>query len=148
MDSVYTGLDSQGMATVQIQLTGGRLVIFVAVDELIAFFPDCHGVLKDAIDMFAALDAKNNLPDSFAMPSLSTVYLKTGDVVYCPLGFVCFEKTISELGLTVRTVHVMPNRTVPAANHVKLFHDHQNINTHAAQTGHICYLPLIYGLQD
>ena len=103
MDSTYTGLESQGLGTVQIQLSGGRLAIFVAVDDLLNFFPECKGNLKMAVDLFSALETKGDLPDTFALPSLCCIYARTGDLVYCPCGFVCFEKSITEMCLAVRT---------------------------------------------
>ena len=102
MDKVYCGLESQGLPTVQIQVSGGRLAIFVPVDELISYFPESHGSLKTCVDLFQALDVKQNMPDSFALPSLSAIYMKTGDVAYVPAGFTVFEKAITETNLSVR----------------------------------------------
>lgn len=103
MDTCYSGLDSQGLSTLHIQISGGRLAIFAATDEILSYFPECNGCLKDAINMFASLDVKQEMPDSFSMPSFCAIYAKTGDVVYCPCGYVCVEKAISETGLMARS---------------------------------------------
>ena len=38
VDTVYSGLESQGLCTIQGQVSGGRLVVLAAVDELLSFF--------------------------------------------------------------------------------------------------------------
>ena len=44
------------------------------------------------------------IPDAFALPSLSAAYLKTGDCVYMPAGFVSVEKTLGENSVILRRV--------------------------------------------
>ena len=101
VETVYTGLDSQGLATLHAQVSGGRLLVLAAVDEVLAYFPAAKRCLKTALDMLAKLPAKE-LPDSFAMPSLCAQYIRTGDVVYCPCGFVAVEKCIQDTSVAVR----------------------------------------------
>ena len=45
-----------------------------------------------------------DIPDAFALPSLCVAYLKTGDVLYMPPGFVSIEKTLSEHSVVLRRV--------------------------------------------
>ena len=101
VDTVYSGLESQGLCTIHAQVSGGRLMVLAAVDELLSFFPSANKCLKTALEMFGKLHAKD-LPDSFAMPSLCAVYLKTGDILFCPCGFVSVEKGIQDTSIAVR----------------------------------------------
>ena len=103
VDTVYSGLESQGLCTIQGQVSGGRLVVLAAVDELLSFFPSANKCLKTALDMFGKLHSKD-LPDTFAMPSLSAVHLRTGDILFCPCGYVSVEKGISDTSVAVRSL--------------------------------------------
>ena len=102
-EAVYQGLESQGIGTVRVQLSGGRLAIFALADEVLSYFHDtCGNNLQKALEELRSLEPKD-LPDAFGMPSLSVAHIRTGDFVYCPCGYVCCEKTISDVGLAVRT---------------------------------------------
>jgi len=102
-EAVYQGLESQGIGTLRVQLSGGRLAVFALADEVLSYFGDsCGNSLQKALEEFCSLEPKD-LPDSFGMPSLSVAHIRTGDFVYCPCGYVCCEKTISDVGLAVRT---------------------------------------------
>ena len=101
VDTVNSGLEAQGLCTVQVQVSGGRLLILASVDEMLSFFSAAKGSLKASIDMMMKLSAKD-LPDAFAMPSLSAVYLRTGDVIYIPCGYVAIEKSIADTSITLR----------------------------------------------
>lgn len=102
VDSVHSGLESQGLATIQVQVSGGRLMVMAAVEEVLSFFSDARRCLKTALEMLSKLSSKD-LPDSFEMPSLAAVYVKTGDILYVPCGFVSVEKCISDTSIAIRT---------------------------------------------
>ena len=103
VDSVYAGLESQGLCTIHGQVSGGRLMVLAAVDELLSFFPSANKCLKTALDKFGKLHAKD-LPDNFAMPSLCAVYLRTGDILFCPCGYVSVEKGIQDTSMALRSL--------------------------------------------
>lgn len=105
VETVYTGLDSQGLATLHAQVSGGRLVVLAAVDEVLAYFPAAKRCLKTALDMLTKLSVKE-LPDAFGMPSLCAQYIRTGDVIYCPCGYVAVEKCIQDTSVAVRLVRL------------------------------------------
>lgn len=52
VDTVYTGLESQGLCSVRAQIQGGRLIVVAAVDELLAYFQETR--IKCAIDRHVA----------------------------------------------------------------------------------------------
>ena len=100
-DTLYSGLDAQGLCTISAQLSGGRLCVRVLADELLSVYGKSS--LKDAISDLEATPV-GSLPDSFTCPSLSMEYLRTGDICYVPAGYVAVEKSInSEASIAVRT---------------------------------------------
>ena len=101
VESVYAGLDSQGLSTLRVQLGGARLSLYASVTDLLAYFPEANGSVKDALGLLQQMSA-SELPDSFAFPSLTAVHAKTGDVVFVPPGFVCIEKAIVETSIAAR----------------------------------------------
>lgn len=101
-DTVFDGLESQGMSTLKLQLFGSRLVIAADIEEVLSFFPECQGNIKSAIDKFKALTVEE-LPDSFSMPSLCAMHVRVGDMVFCPYGYLTCEKAISDASVCVRT---------------------------------------------
>ena len=64
--------------------------------------PRIPRIAETCVDLFQALHMKQNMPDSFALPSLSAIYMKTGDVAYVPAGYMVFEKAITETNLSIR----------------------------------------------
>ena len=42
------------------------------------------------------------VPDTFSLPSLSAVYLKTGDCIIIPMGFLVLEKALNEVTITLK----------------------------------------------
>eukprot|EP00434_Breviolum_minutum_P009285 symbB.v1.2.008182.t1/scaffold450.1/size202773/1 len=117
VETVYTGLDSQGLATLHAQVSGGRLVVLAAVDEVLAYFPAAKRCLKTALDMLTKLSVKE-LPDAFGMPSLCAQYIRTGDVIYCPCGYVAVEKCIQDTSVAAvdeaATAEVSATHEAPA----------------------------------
>ena len=102
VDTVYCGLESQGLCTLKLQLTGSRIVLAMSVEELVGYFPECNGSIQRAIELMKDL-TQNDLPDHFSMPSFTAMHVRTGDIVFVPCGFVAFEKAISDISLSVRT---------------------------------------------
>lgn len=79
--------------------------MLAAVDEVLAYFPAAKRCLKTALDMLTKLSVKE-LPDAFGMPSLCAQYIRTGDVIYCPCGYVAVEKCIQDTSVAVRLVRL------------------------------------------
>lgn len=75
-ESVYTGLDSQGLATMRLQVSGGRLIALVSTQDMLDFFGGSS--ISAALEKFKQMNAKESIPDAFALPSLCSAYLKTG----------------------------------------------------------------------
>lgn len=78
-ESVYAGLESQGLSTVRLQVCGGRLVALMSVQDLLDYFGGSS--ISAALEKFKQLHAKESIPDSFALPTLSAAYIKTGQTL-------------------------------------------------------------------
>ena len=98
-NTTYCGLESQGLGTIRVQLSGGRLILLALVEEVLAFYGESS--IKAAVDQLASTDLKE-LPDQWAVPSLCAEYLKTGDFMYCPPGHICVEKALSDVSISIR----------------------------------------------
>lgn len=96
--SSNAGVESQGIGTVTILVQGGKLCILADVSETMAFFG--MEAVGETIQKFTEL---KEVPDTFALPSLSAVYLKTGDALVLPWGFLCVEKNLNELTVSLKT---------------------------------------------
>lgn len=83
--SSNAGVESQGIGTVTILVQGGKLCILADVSETMAFFG--MEAVGETIQKFTEL---KEVPDTFALPSLSAVYLKTGD--WCFHGAFCASR--------------------------------------------------------
>lgn len=57
----------------------------------------------EAKTQFAAMDV-SNIPDALALPSLFAGYVKTGDILYIPLGSIIVEKSINDCSTGIRQV--------------------------------------------
>ena len=98
-DTSSSGLDSQGLGTLRLQVQGGRLVAMAHVSELMHYFR------KDSLPEVLAEFQKitdDEVPDSWEVPSFSCDYVKTGDVTYTPPGFLMAEKCITDASVSVK----------------------------------------------
>lgn len=86
-------------------------MVMASVSDVLAYYSSAKRCLKTALDMMAKMNVKD-MPDSFEMPSLVAIYVKTGDVMYVPCGFISVEKCISDTSIAVRTVLRVAGRSV------------------------------------
>ena len=94
------GIESAGLCTLQVQMSGGKLMITVSASEIMNHFQTRS--VKTAVERLAAIDCVNELPDAWVAPSLSAEYIRTGDIVYVPAGFVSIDKAVSDSSMTLR----------------------------------------------
>lgn len=78
-ESVYAGLESQGLSTLRLQVSGGRLVALMSIQDLLDYFGGSS--ISAALEKFKHLNAKESIPDSFALPTLCAAYIKTGQTL-------------------------------------------------------------------
>ena len=105
-NTVYTGLESQGVCTCRLQLQGQRMVALVSPREVCDFYKT--RLVNDGIKQFCQLDGDSGpdaVPDCWAMPTLSFEFVRTGDLVFCPAGMIVVEKAV-ETSISVRQDHV------------------------------------------
>ena len=48
-----------------------------------------------------SLQAKD-FPEYAQLPSMAAIFLRTGDALYVPPGFIMLEKTVNDLGIAMR----------------------------------------------
>lgn len=100
--TVYSGLESQGLCSVRLQLQGQRLVAMVSTNELRDHFKT-RGV-RDCLQLFQKMngdDSSVEIPDVWSMPNLSFHFVCTGDVVFIPAGMLIVEKA-AETSVSLR----------------------------------------------
>ena len=101
-NTVYMGLESQGLCTARLQLQGQRMVALASCREICDFYQT--RLVNDALGKFSQMngdDGPDAVPDCWSMPHLSFEFVKTGDLVFCPAGMVVVEKAI-ESSISVR----------------------------------------------
>lgn len=94
------GIESAGLCTLQAQMSGGKLMITVAATEIMSHFQTKS--VKSALERLAAIESTDDLPDAWVAPSLAAEYVRTGDIVYVPAGFLTVDKAISDASITLR----------------------------------------------
>ena len=101
-NTVYMGLESQGLCTCRLQLQGQRLVALASAREVCDLYKTRS--VNEAIKKFSQLDGdagEDAVPDCWVMPNLCFHFVTTGDIIFCPAGMVVIEKAI-DTSISVR----------------------------------------------
>lgn len=98
--SVSSGLEAGGFQSLRMQVQGGRLVALADARELCHYYRE--NSMEKVLDNFGKMNL-DNCPDAWEVPSLSFEYLKTGDLLYTPPGFMIWEKFICDTSVALRT---------------------------------------------
>ena len=97
--TTYNGIDAQALPTIRLQVTGGNMLIACSALEASTFWRTES--LQDIRRHMQALQAKD-VPDELAMPSLGAVFLRTGDVLVLPGGYLLLEKAVHDTDVALR----------------------------------------------
>ncbi len=98
-DNVFAGMENFGLPNIRLQVTGGKILVVADAKELCSFFQTSS--LLDARDRLQAMSAAA-IPDAMSLPSLCCAFLRTGDILYLPMGSILVEKTLNDTSLALR----------------------------------------------
>ena len=57
--------------------------------------------LSELRDCLASMDA-STMPDALSLPSLAMGYLRSGDLLFTPMGHLCAEKALNDHSVSLR----------------------------------------------
>ena len=103
--TVYAGTDAQALPWLRLQITGGKMVLCGEALELSHFFETTS--LPDIRQRMMSWQAKS-IPDALELQSLSAAFVRTGDLLWMPAGYVMVEKCVhdNDCGLRLIGRHV------------------------------------------
>ena len=94
-------LDFSSSSLVRVQVSGGKLLVVVCAREAAALFGT--EALTDIRSRLLNLQAKN-FPDALVCGTLQAVFVRTGDLVYIPSGYLVAEKIVHDDDVGLRPV--------------------------------------------
>ena len=81
------------------EVSGGRVVVMADVTEMSRHFRTSS--LSDLKQCLESIDPAT-MPDALALPSLAFTYVRSGDVLFTPMGYMSCERAMSDHSVSIR----------------------------------------------
>lgn len=98
-NTVYAGVDAQSLPTLRLQVTGGKMLICCCARQASAYWNTES--LPEIRSKLMSLQAKS-IPDAISFESLSAAFIRTGDLVFMPAGYIVLEKCVHDNDIGIR----------------------------------------------